>query len=388
MGLRFRRSFRLFPGVKINVSKSGLSTSFGGPGASVNVSQKGVRATIGLPGTGLSYSTLVAKPRAGGTPSLFNQAGFWQPAPQAQPPVQTPLISVPRMDIIGNASIEQLSSPSLYGFLQMILDLRKQRRDIEADLRDATLESKRRSRELNWKRKPLIRTIFRKRISELESLVPHLAVDVIDLQSWLDASLINVQFDLNPIANQAYSNMYQSYLSLCRMACIWDLTAHRVANQVRERTTASRIIQRSRIQMGLSGTSPFTFAGHPLYIPNCNGEALQIFPGFIYLERPDGVVAVVDLRSVSIEFDHQSFIEEEAVPPDSQIVGYTWAKANKDGSPDRRFANNYQIPICLYGRIVIRSATGLHKEYQFSNAQSAMAFGSALAQYLQILKTS
>jgi hypothetical protein len=56
MGLRFRRSFRLFPGVRVNVSKTGLSASFGGRGATLNVGPKGVKGTVGIPGTGLSYS--------------------------------------------------------------------------------------------------------------------------------------------------------------------------------------------------------------------------------------------------------------------------------------------------------------------------------------------
>lgn len=56
MGLRFRKSIKLFPGVRINLSKSGISTSIGKPGATVNLSERGVRGTVGIPGTGLSYS--------------------------------------------------------------------------------------------------------------------------------------------------------------------------------------------------------------------------------------------------------------------------------------------------------------------------------------------
>jgi Protein of unknown function (DUF4236) len=56
MGLRFRRSIRLFPGLRINLGKKGASLSLGGRGATVNLSAKGTRTTVGLPGTGLSYS--------------------------------------------------------------------------------------------------------------------------------------------------------------------------------------------------------------------------------------------------------------------------------------------------------------------------------------------
>ena len=57
VGFRFRRSVKILPGIRLNFSKSGISTSLGGRGASINIGPKGTRKTVGLPGTGLSYST-------------------------------------------------------------------------------------------------------------------------------------------------------------------------------------------------------------------------------------------------------------------------------------------------------------------------------------------
>ena len=57
MGLRFRKIFSIIPGVRLNVSKTGVSTSLGGHGATVNVGTTGKRTvTVGIPGTGLSYN--------------------------------------------------------------------------------------------------------------------------------------------------------------------------------------------------------------------------------------------------------------------------------------------------------------------------------------------
>ena len=58
MGWRFRNSVKLFPGVRLNFSKSGISTSVGGPGAKINFGKKGTQSTAGLPGSGISYSKL------------------------------------------------------------------------------------------------------------------------------------------------------------------------------------------------------------------------------------------------------------------------------------------------------------------------------------------
>ena len=57
MGFRLHRSMKLFPGVRLNFSKSGLGLSLGIPGAHLSLNPKyGTRATLGIPGTGLSYS--------------------------------------------------------------------------------------------------------------------------------------------------------------------------------------------------------------------------------------------------------------------------------------------------------------------------------------------
>jgi hypothetical protein len=61
MGFRFRKTIKLFPGVKLNFSKSGVSTSIGGPGATINISRRGTRGTFGITGTGVSYSESLSK---------------------------------------------------------------------------------------------------------------------------------------------------------------------------------------------------------------------------------------------------------------------------------------------------------------------------------------
>lgn len=65
MGLRYRKSINLLPGVKLNISKSGFSTSIGKPGNTLNISSRGTKSTIGIPGTGLSYSQMLTKRRSG-----------------------------------------------------------------------------------------------------------------------------------------------------------------------------------------------------------------------------------------------------------------------------------------------------------------------------------
>lgn len=62
MGFNFRKSLKIAPGVRLNITKKGISSlSIGGKGARVNLGKKGTRTTVGLPGTGLSYSSYSPK---------------------------------------------------------------------------------------------------------------------------------------------------------------------------------------------------------------------------------------------------------------------------------------------------------------------------------------
>jgi hypothetical protein len=60
MGWRFRRSIKIAPGIRWNISKSGTSWSFGPRGYKINVGPRGVRKTVSLPGTGIFYTEQVS----------------------------------------------------------------------------------------------------------------------------------------------------------------------------------------------------------------------------------------------------------------------------------------------------------------------------------------
>ena len=78
---RFFRRVRILPGVTLNVSKGGISTSFGVRGAHYTVNRRGTRATVGFPGSGLFYTDF--RPYGPPTPRAL-------PPPSATPTIATP----------------------------------------------------------------------------------------------------------------------------------------------------------------------------------------------------------------------------------------------------------------------------------------------------------
>jgi hypothetical protein len=98
MSWRFRKSFKVLPGVKLNLTRRGLSATLGAAPFSVNVGPRGVYRNISIPGTGLWDRQRVDVPRV----------------PVAQPPPFTPEASAQKLGTeIRSTSTELLGSHSM-----------------------------------------------------------------------------------------------------------------------------------------------------------------------------------------------------------------------------------------------------------------------------------
>ena len=384
MSLRFRQTFTLFPGVRLNIGKRGISASIGVPGATVNVGQKGIRATVGLPGSGLSYTTPtlpfdVTYPRSQSSTELHFEI------PET-PPVNTPSnakIYMPQagMNEISSASVEILTSKSLLPLRDLIAKAREQRAEVKADLQEALAEESKQKSELVRRKSSLFRWFYKKRIAELEKEILQTRAEISRLLSWEDNTKINMTFESSDASQRAYAAMVRTFDVLKSSVKIWDITADKATDQFAERTLATRSVNRHPVTFDFSSTDLIQFTGQAMWFENVNGDDILLYPGVAVIPRADGAFALIDLRELQISAEQHGFHEEEGVPSDSTIAGYTWAKTNKNGSPDRRFKDNYQIPICIYGHITFQSQTGVTEEYMVSNSDAAQAFAEAVKRY-------
>jgi hypothetical protein len=365
--------------VRLNLSKSGLSASFGVPGATLNIGPRGAMSTLGVPGTGLSYrqhhSFTHPHEGGGGGPAFEPGPG---PQPSPQPVYYQPL---PQMREINSASVEQLTSASLVELRNMISEARSQRSEIEADLAEARTLQTNEEYELERKQGSIFRWFYKRRIAALEESAPQVAAEVERLEGWLASTHIPMQFETSPDARQTYGALTRAFDALRASTVIWDITSDRATNRVMERTSAHRTLLRTPIALDYATSDLIQFEGRAMRFGNANGEDILIYPGMMMMPRGDGAFALIDLREVRLESSVLQFVEAENVPADSEVVGYTWAKVNKDGSPDRRFRDNYQIPVCAYGCLNFTSEGGVMEEYQFSKADAALAFARAFQAY-------
>ena len=93
MGFKFRKSIKILPGVKVNITNKGInSASIGKQGASINIGKKGVRTSVGIPGSGLSYSK---------HHPYTNQPNPLQNSSQQPPPLNSRSIETTRSNVWG-----------------------------------------------------------------------------------------------------------------------------------------------------------------------------------------------------------------------------------------------------------------------------------------------
>lgn len=383
MGLRFRQSFTLFPGVRLNMGKHGFSASFGGPGATVNVSRRGVRATVGIPGSGVSYSQDLYK--FGNEPQQRQQ---YNPREMRYIDPQTANYYMPDEGdrMIRSAAVERLTSESLKPLRDLIITANAQQQEIRADLKEAREEKTRQTDLLQRRRVSLFRYFYKKSIAALEESLPIVRAEVERLEEWEENTKIKIEFNAGEHAQYVYGEVVKGFEALRQCSRIWDVTSESDVDQFRDRSTASRYLYRKPVKFDFVSNDLIQFDGKAMRFKNVNGDDILIYPGIALIPRADGVFALVDLRELNITGGGTRFIESDAVPSDSEIVDYTWFKANKDGSPDRRFSSNYQIPICRYGELNFTSPNGINEQYQLSQSKPANYFGAIFSMYKDALQ--
>ena len=86
--------------------------------------------------------------------------------------------------------------------------------------------------------------------------------------------------------------------------------------------------------------------------------------------------------NVKIDLKTLDYLEQEAVPADSEILRTTWLYSRKDGGPDLRHSKNRQVPIVKYGWIGISLGNGSDLTLLVSKYGAALSLAQALENYI------
>ena len=114
----------------------------------------------------------------------------------------------------------------------------------------------------------------------------------------------------------------------------------------------------------------------PIWGIDAGDRKIFFFPEGVLIYRGERYQGV-SYKSFKVTFSFARFFEEEELPADVEVVGRTWRFTREDGSPDRRYASNPQIPVVLYGLLSLTGPSGLDVRLQVSSKVAAARFARA-----------
>jgi len=379
MTWRFRQSFKILPGLKLNLSKTGLSASIGGAPFTVNLGPKGLYGTASIPGTGIQFrqrltGDLLAGPhRDSYEPPQLGKPDLPQsPLPPALPEADS---RSPILEEIRSASTELLTSDSLKELKRLIQTAYEEHEEINSQLSKATEEDARATRRFkSWDNGFIFKKLFKNSFEIRRTEAEIASARVSELGEQLRLTTIATQIDLASEQAEPFYRLRDDFTALSECTAIWDVKAEGATDTFRQRTTASKVVSREKVGFLLGRCDLILWDQNVPHFKNANGGDVFLYPGFILYRASRTAFSVIDFHDVKLLATFTKFHEETGVPSDSKIVGQTWAKANKDGTRDKRFAGNYQIPIAVYGELTLKSDTGLWEKYLFSNPEKMERF--------------
>jgi hypothetical protein len=376
MSWRFRKTFKVLPGVKLNLTRHGLSTTLGAAPFSVNVGPRGVYSNVSIPGTGRWNRERLDVP----SPQRLDT----EPTRDVGAPPQLPFtrpVSPPALSSlteIRSASTESLSSESLERLRRLLKDAYDERDVLAKEISSATLEANvAKSRYENWEHGFLMKRMRKQSFAARKEAFDTAVAKLEELQEQLRQTTLATEITIDRAQAEPYYLMRDDFASLSGCHKIWSVLTEQAIDRIKERSTANTSITRDPVGFSLNSCDLIQWEQKVPHLPNRTGGDMYIYPGFILYRASKQAFALIDFREVTLTFVSMHFTEKEAIPSDAQTVGHTWAKSNKDGSPDRRFHGNYQIPVAHYGELSFTSPDGLDVRYLCSDPALAKRLATA-----------
>jgi len=369
MAWSFRKRVKIIPGVHLNFSKKGISTTIGVKGASINLSSSGNYLNTSIPGLG-----------------LYNRQKLSEKSPSS------PLPLYPETDILStenifSSDIQEITSQNMQGIKEAIIMAYNQRSELKGDLYkiQTTLRATKFKRALSY---ILLYGVIKKNIPlEFKKDIYLQREAIKQTERQIQNCFVNVDIEFEKDIKQIFDQLYSTFKNLSASQKIWDVTSAHYQDTVKTRSSASKLVNKRLVKFSFRSL-PFIKTNYEaLYFQNANGADLYFYPGFIVMYSNKNSFAIIGINEIDFYQSYVRFTETSAVPSDSKIIDRTWAKVNKNGSRDKRFKGNYQIPVVRYGEIHLSTNTGLNEEYEFSNYEATEAFGNAFREYQRITKS-
>lgn len=346
MGLRFRKNFN-FGGFRVNFSKSGVGYSYGVPGFRYTVTADGrERVTVSIPGTGISWVE-ESNSRKRENDELERA------------------VATGNYNTIQNASVDKLVSVEYKDFIA-----------------ECNLYMKNWNWFTNMRKASFIVTIFlavAAIVMDFHIIWAILGIITGAYAYYCHSSVnelkknkikMNYEFEVEP-------NPYTELVELMegtRKSQMIQAASSAITNAIkRQHAGASNIYDLNRVTIRKQQPI-FLQTNVNCYSIDIGNQTLFILPDKMLILSDVVKIGAVSIDSIEMKFDTTNFRETGNVANDATIVGRTYQYVNNNGTPDRRYKDNREIPICLYGELTVGSKEGINMKFFCSNANCTQAF--------------
>jgi hypothetical protein len=339
MGVYVRRS-KSFGLLRLNASKSGLGFSVGVKGARVGMTPHGQKYVRG--GRDGVYFRKTLGTAAGG--SRTRQSGGSSSAALA--PAHEPV-----MHSTVGASAETLAKSGEAG--SYVAQFRKTHRARKAVFLLALLS-----------------------LSLVAVSVAFVAVPVLLLV--VSRSLkTKLTYKMDATSTERYGVLVSAYAGILASKGAWLVSGegNNDAFKARRSGGASINLSTEKVSASLKGPKTVKLNVKPPTL-STGSQTVAFLPDQL-LVKHRAHYATIPYSDLSVSTSTERMIAASA-PSDAKLVDRTWEKVNKDGSPDKRFANNRQLGVYEFEHLSLSSAQGLRLEFQFSKPGCAEQFAEAL----------
>jgi hypothetical protein len=190
---------------------------------------------------------------------------------------------------------------------------------------------------------------------------------------------MEINYDMDDKINEVYGKFLEYFKEGASSQRLWQILHSQGTTDWKRNAGAGKLVNRIVLKGWSADKKPAPFFHTNIQIPNISlkGTDMYFFPERLVIKKA-GKFAAVFYKHISVRVDSLRFIEDEWTPGDAQVVDRTWKFLNKNGTPDRRFNNNRQLPICLYGHYTFHSDQGVYETICTSRQDSFLNFSNFL----------
>lgn len=352
MGLYFRKAISVGP-LRFNLSRGGIGVSAGIPGFRVGSGPRGNYVHMGA--NGIYYRSTLPS----GSSSRPSTAA---PRSEIHVPVSDPAIPEGTVDPtieIESAHVSQLVDSSS---TELLMEMRRKKdrfRTLYFALVGSAIATWLAFTNLpgHWPLVVLVAAIAACVYAHLRDVV---------------AKTVVLFYDFDETMARAFEGLQSAGKHLASARGFWHVQGQANVNDRRYHAGANNLSSLGDSRVSFA-PAPFLRTNVDVFSIPVGKQVLYFFPDRVLISDPNGIGAV-GYKELSVETSPIRFIEERNVPADTEVVGHTWRYVNRNGSPDRRFRDNRQLPICQYSEIHLTTPSGLNEMVMVSRPEAAKYF--------------